>query len=68
MKNVQSPVNKQQLSSIFGMVTYSSCYMQDISDVAAYCRGFMKKDALFQWTELYDVAFQKIKEYIRDIY
>ena len=66
IKQMQPPINKQQLSSFLGMVTYLSQYMPNISSLTADLRGLLKKNALFQWSEAHDVAFQKIKNQIRD--
>ena len=64
IKQMQPPINKQQLSSFLGMVTYLSQYMPNISSLTADLRGLLKKDALFQRSETHDVAFQKIKNQI----
>ena len=61
MKQVQAPINKQQLTLFLGMVTYLSSYMPNISDLTLDFRGLLKKDVLFKWTEAYDIAFQNIK-------
>ena len=61
MKQMQPPINKQQLSSFLGMVTYLSCCMPNISYFTSVLRDLLKKDALFQWCEAHDVALQKIK-------
>ena len=61
---MQPPMNKQQLSSFLGMVTYLSQYMPNISSLTADLRGLLRKDALFQWSEAHDVGFQKIKNQI----
>ena len=61
IKQMQPPMNKQQLSSFLGMVPYLSQYMPNISSLTAALRGLLKKDALFQWSEAHDVAFQRIK-------
>ena len=63
---MQPPINKQQLSSFLGMVTYLSQYMPNISSLTADLRGLLKKDALFQWSEAHDIAFQKIKNQISE--
>ena len=62
IKQMQPLMNKQQFSSFLGMVTYLSQYMPNISFLTADLRGLLKKDALFQWSEAHDVAFQKIKK------
>ena len=46
-KQIQSPINKQQMSLFMGMVTYLSSYMPAISNLISDLRGLLKKDALF---------------------
>ena len=58
------PINKHQLSSFLGMVTYLSSYMGNISDLTSGLRCVFQKDASIQWTEVYAVAFQRIKDQI----
>ena len=48
IKQMQSPINKQQLSSFLGMVTYLSHYMPNIYYLTLDLRGLLKEDALFQ--------------------
>ena len=64
IKQMKPAINKQQLSSFLGTVTYLSQYMPNISSLTSDLRGLLKKDALFQWSEAHDVAFQKIKNQI----
>ena len=46
IKQMQPPINKQQLCSFLGMVTYLSQYMPNISSLTSDLRGLLKKDAL----------------------
>ena len=66
IKQMQPPTNKQQLCSFLGMVTYVSQYMPNISSFTSDLKGLLKKDVLFQCSEANDVAFQKIKNQIRE--
>ena len=66
IKQMQSLINKQQLSSFLSMMTYLFSYIKYISDLTFNLRGLPKKHALFQWTESYDVAFHKIKDQISE--
>ena len=66
IREMQPPINKQQLSSFLGMVTYVSQYMPNMSSLTSDLRGLLKKDALFQWYEAHDVAFEKIKNQISE--
>ena len=40
--------------------------MPNISSLTSDLRGLLKKDALFQWSDALDVAFQKIKNQISE--
>ena len=64
IKQIQPPINKQQLSFFLGMVIYLYQYMPNISSLTSALRGLLKKDALFQWSEAHDEVFQKIKNQI----
>ena len=60
IKQMQPPINKQlKFSSRYGEPLIY--YMPNISYLMSDLRGLLKKDALFQWSEAHDVAFQKIK-------
>ena len=48
------------------MVTCLSQYMPNISALTSDLRSLLKKDALFQWSEAHDLAFQKIKNQISE--
>ena len=67
IKQMQPPINKQQLSSFLGMVTYLSQYMPNISSLTSDLISLLKKDALLQWSEAHDVAFQKFKNQISEM-
>ena len=43
------------------MVNHLFYYMPTSSYLTSDLRGLLKKDALFQWSEVHDVAFLKIK-------
>ena len=66
IKQMHPPINKQQLSSSLGMVTYLCQYMPNISSLTSDLRGLPKKDALFCWSEAHDVGFKKIKTQISE--
>ena len=66
IKQMQPPINKQQLSSFLGMVSYLSQYMPNIFSLTSDLRGLLKKDALFHWSEAHNIPFQKIKNQISE--
>ena len=61
IKQMQSPINKQQLKFTSRYGEPLICYMPNISYLFSDWRDLLKKNALFQWSEAHDVAFQKIK-------
>ena len=63
---MQSPLSKKQLSLYLGMVTYWSHYMSNILYLTSDLRDFLKKNALFQWSEAYVVSFEKIKTHVSE--
>ena len=54
---MQTPINKQQLSLLLGIVNHLFYYMQHSSYLTSDLRGMLKRDALIQWSEAHDVAF-----------
>ena len=62
IKKMEVPMNKQQLQSFLGMVTYLGQFVQNVSDMTYNMRKLLKKNALFQWTETHEADFQKLKE------
>ena len=59
---MEAPINKQQLQSFLGMVTYLGQFVQNVSDMTYNMRKLLKKNALLQWTETHEADFQKLKE------
>ena len=57
IKQMQPPINKQlKFTSRYGeLLIY---YMPNISYLTSDLTGLLKKDALLQWSEAHDVAFQ----------
>ena len=62
IKKMEAPINKQQLQSFLGMVTYLGQFVQNVSDMTYNMRKLLKKNASFQWTETHETDFQKLKE------
>ena len=61
IKQMQPPINKQQLKFTSRYVELLIYYIQNISYLTSDLRDLLKKDSLFQWSEAHGVAFQKIK-------
>ena len=61
IKHMQLSINKQYLKFTSRYGERLIYYMPNISYLNSDLGGLLKKDALFQWSEAHDVAFQKIK-------
>ena len=58
------PIDKQQLSSFIGMVTYMGNFVPHLSHHTEPLRAMLKQDAVFAWDEVANASFQKIKDLI----
>ena len=61
IKQMQPLINKQQLKFPSRYDQPLIYYMPNISYLFSDLRDLLKNDALFEWSEAQDVAFQKIK-------
>jgi transposase InsO family protein len=61
IKEMPTPVCKQDVMRLIGMLNYLSPYIPDMSTVTAPMRTLLKKDILFQWCPEQEESFQKIK-------
>ena len=61
IKQMQPPINKQHLKFTSRYGEPLIYCMPNFSYLFSHLRDLLKKDALFQWSEAHDVAFQKIK-------
>ena len=64
IKRMEAPTTKQELQSFLGMVNYLSSYIHHMSDLTSNLRNLLKKDSLFQWTEIHEAEFQMLKKAI----
>ena len=58
------PIDKQQLSSFIGMVTYMGNFVPHLSHHTEPLRAMLKQEAVFAWDEVANTSFQKIKDLI----
>ena len=58
------PIDKQQLASFIGMVTYMGNCMPHLSHHTDPLRAMLKQDLVFHWDEMVNSSFQKIKDLI----
>ena len=57
-------IDKQQLASFIGMVTYMENFVPHLSHHTDPLRAMLKQEALFHWDEMANSSFQKIKDLI----
>ena len=58
------PIDKQQLASFIGMVTYMGNFVPHLSHHTEPFWAMLKQDAVFAWDEMANASFQKIKDLI----
>ena len=58
------PIDKQQLASVIGMVTYMGNFIPHLPHHTEPLRTMLKQDAVFHWDQMVNDSFQKIKDYI----
>ena len=58
------PMNKQQLASFIGMVTYMGNFVPHLSHHTEPLRAMLKQDAFFNWDPMANDSFQRIKNLI----
>ena len=69
-KNIQGitemtpPMDKQQLASFIGMVTYMGNFVPHLSHHTEPLRAMLKQEVVFAWDEMANASFQKIKDLI----
>ena len=62
IKKMEAPQTKQVLQFFLGMVNYLGQYIKNTAELTANLRLLLRKDVLFQWTEIHDANFQKLKD------
>ena len=58
------PVDKQQLASFIGMVTYMGNFIPHLSHHTEPLQAMLKQDSIFYWDQMANASFQKIKDLI----
>lgn len=61
IRDMKPPVNKQELETFLGMVTYLSKFAPNLSDVTTPLRKLLSKDTEFVWDHIENQAFLKVK-------
>ena len=58
------PIDKQQLASFKGIVTYMGNFEPHLSHHMEPLRAMLKQDSVFHWDQMANFSFQKIKDLI----
>ena len=58
------PIDKQQLASFIGMVTYMGNFVPHLSHHTEPLWAMLKQEAVFNWDEMANASFQTIKDLI----
>ena len=58
------PIDKQQLASFIGMVTYMGNFVPHLFHHTEPLRAMLKQDSVFHWDQMANSSFQKIKNLI----
>ena len=58
------PIDKQQLVSFIGMITYMGNFVPHLSHHTEPLQAMLKQEAVFAWDEMANASFQKIKDLI----
>ncbi|PIK59784.1 hypothetical protein BSL78_03239 [Apostichopus japonicus] len=66
MKAIEKPNNVKELQQFLGITTYMAPFIPDLSNHTASLRELLKKDVTFQWANVHDQNFQKIKDLISE--
>ncbi|GFO40351.1 transposon ty3-i Gag-Pol polyprotein [Plakobranchus ocellatus] len=66
LKKMPNPTNKKELQRFLGMVTYSSKYIQDMSQRTAPLRELLEKDSEWLWLERHEKAVNDLKTALTD--
>ena len=59
--NAPKPNNAHEVRSFLGMANYSRVYIPDFATLTAPLRELTKKDVRYEWTQIHQNAFEKLK-------
>ena len=66
VKDLKVPNNVEEVQRLNGLVNYLSKFMPNLSEVMEPIWNFTRKDVPWDWTEVHDQAFNKIKTMITE--
>ena len=61
---ITPPIDKQQLASFIGIVTYIGNFVSHLSHHTEPLQAMLKQDLVFHWDQMGNSSFQKIKDLI----
>ena len=67
LKDVQVPINVEEVRSFLGMANYNCKYIQEYETTSAQLRGLTKKNAHLQWKAEHQQAFEKLKNALTSV-
>lgn len=67
LKSFRKPKDAEELRSFLGLATYVGRFLPDLGTASAPLRELTHRGVSFQWTEVHDQAFEKLKGLISDI-
>jgi hypothetical protein len=62
IRDLQPPTNQKQTKILIGFLAYYRKFLKGFSALSAPLRMLLRKDAVFEWTEVHDQALQKMKD------
>lgn len=61
---MERPTKKKDLQTFLGVVNFMRSFIPNISELTSPLRELIKKNAIFNWTELHTKVFDEIKDHI----
>lgn len=61
---MERPKNKNDLETFLGVINFMQPFIPNLSEKTATLRELLKKNAIFNWTQLHDKIFSDIKDNI----
>ena len=60
--NMSKPTDLKAVQRLVGLVNYLTKFLKKLADICEPLRQLTRKEMEWEWTEVHDVAFEKIKE------
>lgn len=66
IKSFRAPQGNDELQSLLGLATFVGRFIPNLSSVTSPLRELLRKNAVFEWQKIHQVALDKIKEFLTD--